>query len=153
MNNLGWRRCVGYLPQSVFILDDSIINNIVLSNSYEQVDFDLLNDCINQAQLNELIAKKDGGLNFKVGENGSMLSGGEIQRIGIARLLYSKKKVLVFDEPTSALDSKTESEILGTILSLKSNCSVIIVSHNRKVMDFVDCSIEIRNGEIFTLNK
>lgn len=152
LNNLDWRRCVGYLPQSVFILDDSIINNIILSNSNERVDLELLNDCINQAQLNDLISKKDGGLNFKVGENGSMLSGGEIQRIGIARLLYSKKKVLVFDEPTSALDSKTESEILQTILSLKSNCSVIIVSHNRKVTDFVDYSIEISNGKIITLN-
>jgi ABC-type multidrug transport system fused ATPase/permease subunit len=153
LNNLAWRRCVGYLPQSVFILDDTIINNIILSNSNEPVDLALLNDCINQAKLNELISKKDGGLNFKVGENGSMLSGGEIQRIGIARLLYSKKKVLVFDEPTSALDSKTESEILETILSLKSNCSVIIVSHNRKVMDFVDYSFEISNGQIITLFK
>lgn len=153
LNNLAWRRCVGYLPQSIFILDDTIINNIILSNSNEPVDLALLNDCINQSKLNELISKKDGGLNFKVGENGSMLSGGEIQRIGIARLLYSKKKVLVFDEPTSALDSKTESEILETILSLKSNCSVIIVSHNRKVMDFVDYSFEISNGQIIKLFK
>jgi ABC-type multidrug transport system fused ATPase/permease subunit len=148
LNNLAWRKCVGYLPQSVFIIDDSILNNIVLSNSNELVNYELLNDCINRAQLNQLISKKDGGLNFKVGENGSMLSGGEIQRIGIARLLYSQKQVLVFDEPTSALDSKTESEILETIMSLKSFCSIIIVSHNRKVTDFVDYTIEIVNGKI-----
>lgn len=143
-----WLDKVGYLPQTVFLADDTIKNNITLFQKEELIDKDLLLASIKSAQLDKLLSNLDTGLEYVVGERGSRLSGGEIQRIGIARLLYNKKQIIIFDEPTSALDTKTESEIIETIVSLKKICTMIIVTHNRKFLNHVDHAYELQNSTL-----
>ena len=143
-----WLEKVGYLPQNVFIADDTIKNNITLFQKDEYIDQELLLSSIKSAQLEKLLNNLESGFDYFVGERGSRLSGGEIQRIGIARLLYNKKQIIIFDEPTSALDAKTESEIIETIVSLKSKCTMIIVTHNRNLLRHADFAYELKNLKI-----
>jgi ABC-type bacteriocin/lantibiotic exporter with double-glycine peptidase domain len=152
LNSEAWMNKIGYLPQSVFIADDTIKNNITLFQSNENVDFELLNLSIKLARLDNLVQSLPQGYNYNVGERGSNISGGEIQRIGIARLIYNKKSVIIFDEPTSALDSKTEIEIIETIVSLKDTCTLIIVTHNKNLLKHVDFAYELKGKKILLVS-
>jgi ABC-type multidrug transport system fused ATPase/permease subunit len=152
LNSEAWMNKIGYLPQSVFIADDTIKNNITLFQSDDNVDFELLNLSIKLARLDNLVQSLPQGYNYNVGERGSNISGGEIQRIGIARLIYNKKSVIIFDEPTSALDSKTEIEIIETIVSLKDTCTLIIVTHNKNLLKHVDFAYELKGKKILLVS-
>ena len=101
-------------------MDDSIKNNITLGIPNENVDKGQLNKAIDAAQLNEFIKQLPKGLNTVVSERGVQISGGQMQRIGIARALYNNPEILILDEPTSALDNKTEIEFIKSIEELKS---------------------------------
>ena len=89
------------------------------------------------------------GLDAEVGERGALISGGQLQRIGIARALYDDPQILVFDEATNALDNETEKLVLNTIASFKGNKTVIFISHNESALSHCDRIIEIKDGKIF----
>ena len=86
--------------------------------------------------------------NTIIGERGSKFSGGQQQRIGIARALYKNPEILILDEATNALDEKSEKEILNTVCNLKDNLTIILVSHKKTVLDFCDKVYEIKNGHL-----
>ena len=123
-----WRDKIGYLSQSFFILDDTIRNNIILDEPYNQKRFSHIVDVCN---LNVVIDKRGNGLNEKIGERGNMLSGGERQRIGLARALYRNPEILILDEPTSSLDKETADEFISSILKLDENITIIMVTHDK----------------------
>ena len=108
-------------------MDDSIKNNITLGIPNENVDKGQLNKAIDAAQLNEFIKQLPKGLNTVVGERGVQISGGQMQRIGIARALYNNPEILILDEATSALDNKTEIEFIKSIE--KSVKTIIMIAH------------------------
>ena len=83
-----------------------------------------------------------------VGDDGVRLSGGQKQRIGIARALYFSPEVLILDEPTSALDEKNEALILNDIYNIKSNITLVIISHRKKIFEKCNKVIEIKSGKI-----
>jgi ABC-type multidrug transport system fused ATPase/permease subunit len=122
---------VGYVPQKTLLSDDSILENIIFGKNIEDLDKNLINEVIRQSKLTKLIERLPNGLNTIIGERGSSLSGGEQQRIGIARALYKKPEILILDEATSALDEETESLLLKEILELQEFITIIIVSHKK----------------------
>ena len=130
INNISsWREKIGYLGQSFFILDDSIKNNIVLEDKYDKKKLDWV---IKTSNLEKVINSLENGVLSILGERGSNLSGGEKQRIGLARALYRKPNILILDEPTSSLDQVTSNDFIESILNLDRNITVIMISHDIK---------------------
>jgi ABC-type bacteriocin/lantibiotic exporter with double-glycine peptidase domain len=129
-----WQAVIGYVPQNLYLIDDTIQNNIALGTLKEDLNLNLLNKAINLACLEDLINELPGGLQANIGEKGINLSGGQRQRIGIARALYRQPKLLILDEFTNALDKKLEEKILNNIYELKKNVTGIIVSHDNNVL-------------------
>jgi ABC-type bacteriocin/lantibiotic exporter with double-glycine peptidase domain len=126
---------IGYVPQKTLLSDDSIIDNIIFGQHIDNVDLNLVKEVLIKSKLNKLVDKLPEGLNTIIGERGSSLSGGEQQRLGIARALYKKPEILVLDEATSALDQNTERLILNEILELQEFITIIMVSHKELEID------------------
>lgn len=146
-----WKRMIGYVPQNVYLTDDTIINNI--SFGEKCIDLDMIQTVIKDSMLSDHIDNLKEGLNTKVGERGSNLSGGQIQRIGIARSLYHNPSLLIFDEATSALDSKTEEEILKTLCVLRENgMTIIVISHNDSTLKYCDKKYKLTNKKFKDYN-
>ena len=112
------------------------------------IDDSKINECIEKSQLGELVKNKHLGSETITGEKGSKFSGGERQRVGIARSLYKNASILIFDEATNALDTQTENEIIKTLISLKDKLSIIIISHHHSTLKFCDKIYYLDNGNI-----
>jgi len=152
-NNIGtkkisWQRQLGYVPQEVYLLDDTIRNNITFGIEKEEIDEKLLSDVIEKSQLKNLINSLPKKLNTLIGDRGARLSGGEKQRIGIARALYNKPKVIVFDEATSALDIYNENKILKEIYENKKDKTLIIISHRNNTVKYCDLIYVMEDGKV-----
>ncbi len=148
-NNLrSWQNRIGYVPQSIYLTDDTLKNNVAFGVPEGEIDIQSVNDAISQSQLKEFVEDLPQGIETMVGENGVRLSGGQRQRIGIARALYHHPSVLVLDEATSALDSITESEVMDTIESLHGNKTIIIIAHRISTLKNCDCIYKLKNGTI-----
>ncbi len=148
-NFRSWKDFIGYVPQNVYLLDDTIGNNIIFGKKHDSNDDPTLKNSIKSAQLEKFISKLPDGLDTVVGERGARLSGGQIQRIGIARALNNNAKLIIFDESTSALDSKTEQEFINDINQLKIKKTLIIISHRMSVLENCDRIYEIKDKKIF----
>ena len=128
-NVRGWQRLVGYVPQSIYLTDDTLLKNVAFGLHSRDVDEAAVRRSIEAAQLTEFVGTLPDGLNTIVGERGVRLSGGQRQRIGIARALYNNPRVLVLDEATSALDTETENGVMESVRNLQGERTVIIVAH------------------------
>ena len=133
-----WQKKIGFVSQSTHLLDDSIKTNIAFGSDMEKIDQKLLDDCIKKSELEEFINRLDTGLDTVVGEGGTKISGGQVQRIGIARAFYKKPEILILDEPTNSLDKENEEKILETLKKLKGKITIIMVSHNLDPLKIVD---------------
>jgi ATP-binding cassette subfamily C protein len=151
-NYKSYQKKIGYVPQKIYLIDDSIVNNITFGTKEEELDRNLFNDVIKKSNLEQFIFNSENKENTFIGERGAKLSGGQQQRIGIARALYKKPEIIIFDEATSALDQNSENEILETIKILKRENTIIIVSHKNSVLDSCDKIFELKNKKIFKLN-
>lgn len=145
-NLQGWHKMVGYIPQSIYLMDDSIRNNITFGIQEEQVDEAEVWRALREAQLEDFVKSLEDGLDTMVGEMGVRLSGGQRQRIGIARALYCNPKVLVLDEATSALDNETETAVMEAIDSLQGEKTMIIIAHRLTTIRNCDFIYEIDGG-------
>ena len=105
------------------------------------------------SNLNSFLKSLPDGINSIVGEKGSKISGGQSQRISIARSLYRNPSLIIFDEATNALDKINEEEIIGTILSLDSSKTVLIVSHSPNIIKKCDKVIFLDNGNLGGFDK
>lgn len=143
-----WQNLIGYVPQSIFLLDDSILNNITLEDDQEKIDFERVNKCIKDSQLNEFVNSLPDKLNTVVGEKGSLISGGQLQRIGIARALYSNPSILILDEASSALDSKTEKQLMNLVYNDFKRLTKIIISHKKENLKNCDIIYKIEKKSI-----
>lgn len=143
-----WQNLIGYVPQSIFLIDDSLEKNIAFGVTDELIDHERLYKAIEAAQLTELIDNLGQGLQTMVGERGVMLSGGQRQRIGIARALYHEREVLVFDEATAALDNETESLVTEAIKSLSGKKTVIIIAHRLSTIEHCDRIYLMENSRV-----
>ena len=127
-------------PQSIFLIDDTIKENITLSDNSIKIDNQRLKNATEKSELNPFINNLDGKLETVVGERGSRISGGQLQRIGIARALYKKSKLLIFDEATNALDKKNRRSNFTNNFELKKDYTSIIVSHDKDCLKKCDRS-------------
>jgi ABC-type bacteriocin/lantibiotic exporter with double-glycine peptidase domain len=143
-----WKSQVGYVPQQLFLVDDTIQSNIAFGVENEEVSEHRLQSCIAAAHLSEFIESLPDGVNTLTGERGVRLSGGQRQRIGIARALYFEPSLLVLDEATSALDAQTESEIIRTLEGLHKHVTMVIISHRPSVLKFCDRVLHLENGQL-----
>lgn len=146
-----YQRKIGYVPQKIYLVDDSIIKNIIFGQSKKEFDYNLFDDVIKKSNLKEFIDNLKDKENTIIGERGSKLSGGQQQRIGIARALYKKPEIIIFDEATNALDANSENEILKTINELKKDNTIIIVSHKDSILDYCDRIFEIKNKTLLKI--
>lgn len=147
-----WQRDIGYVSQSPYLSDESIRNNIGFGIPEDMIDNNKINKAIEFSQLKNFILSSPKGINSKVGEIGSRISGGQLQRIAIARAVYHDPSILIFDEATSALDSNTETGIIEDLKKMKGDKTIILVSHKKSTLQYCDQIIEIKNGKL-TENK
>lgn len=143
-----WQRHLGYVPQHIYLLDDSLRRNIAFGVADKDIDEKRIATTLQIAHLDKVIADLPDGLDTKIGEVGIRLSGGQRQRIGIARALYHDPDVLLFDEATSALDSETERDVTLAIEELSTNKTLIIIAHRLSTVRKCDTLIFMRNGMI-----
>jgi ABC-type bacteriocin/lantibiotic exporter with double-glycine peptidase domain len=146
-----WQNGIGYVPQNIYLIDDSIAKNIALGEE-KIIDENKINEAIKFAQLEDFVSKLPDKLNSSVGEQGILISGGQKQRIGLARIFYKDPKIIILDEATASLDKKVENEILDLILKLKSKKTILIVSHDPNVLKHCDQVFSIENNSIINQN-
>ncbi len=142
-----WLKNVGYIPQMIFMLDDTIRKNVAFGVPEEQIDEERLWEVLKEAQLDEFIRTLPEGLDTGIGERGIRLSGGQRQRIGIARALYNNPEVLILDEATSALDNDTEAAIMESINRLHGRKTLIIIAHRLQTIEKCDLVYRVENGK------
>ena len=140
--------CVAYVAQAVFIADDTLLANIVLGNRPDQAHPERLAEALRIAQLEELVAELPQGLDTPIGERGARLSGGQVQRVGIARALYLNRPVLVLDEATSALDPDTENRFMAALNGHRAEMAVIAISHRPAALAQCDHVYRLENGRV-----
>ncbi len=143
-----WWRQIAYLPQIVFIIDDTLRRNIALGVPDEEIDETALLDALRQARITDLVEQLPQGLDTTLGESGVRLSGGQRQRVALARAFYHRRDFLAMDESTSALDSSTEKEIVDEIKQLKGKKTMIVIAHRLSTVRHCDRIIRLEGGRI-----
>ena len=143
-----WETKIGYVPQFIYLTDDTLKKNIALGFDENEIIEDKVFESIKEADLSDFLANLDQGLDEIMGERGIKISGGEMQRIGLARAIYNDPDLLIFDEFTSSLDLKTEESILENIKKYKGKKTIIIISHKLSTLKDCDKILEVSNGDI-----
>lgn len=144
-NILNWRKKFGYIPQSIYLFDGTVAQNIVLE---ALMDEQRLITVLKQAKIYDFLEKNHKGIYTRVGEGGILLSGGQKQRLAIARALYDSPEILILDEATSALDEETESSIMNEIYEIASDKTLIIIAHRLSTIRRCERVFEIENKNI-----
>jgi ATP-binding cassette subfamily C protein len=146
-----WQRQLGIVPQTVFLLDDTLRRNIAFGIEDPEIDDERVAAAIQLAQLQEFVASLPEGRETLVGERGVRLSGGQRQRVAIARALYRDPAVLFLDEGTSALDRLTEVEIMEALQALKGERTIIMVAHRLTTLRGCDRIVIFEYGRVVDL--
>lgn len=143
-----WQKTIAHVPQSIYLADTSLAENIAFGVQRDAIDMDRVRQAARQAQIADFIESRPGGYQADVGERGIRLSGGQRQRIGIARALYKQAKVLVFDEATSALDNATELSVMEAIDGLDRDLTILLIAHRITTLSHCDSIIELEHGRV-----
>ncbi len=143
-----FRRKLGYVAQSIFIVDDSVVNNVAFGLPASEIDIDRVEKVLRLANAEEFVVKLPKGIHSRLGQDGKLLSGGQRQRIGIARALYKNTDLLVLDEPTSALDMESEYKLMKTLNDLKHNLIILVISHRPASIKMSDKIILMSEGQL-----
>ena len=152
-NQRQWQKKIGYVPQSIFLSDETIRGNIAYGVDSEDINHEKIEECIRMSNLKEFIRGLPLGLDTIIGERGVRISGGQRQRIAIARTLYQDPELIIFDEATSALDPKNEGEIVKNILSLRGNKTVVIIAHKFSLIKDCDKILVMDDGKLIKQGK
>ena len=148
-----WPGAIGYVPQDVMISNGTIRNNVALGFPIEEATNDLVNDALRIGQLIEFAEQLPEGIDSYVGDRGTRISGGQRQRLGIARALYKEADIMIFDEATSALDSLTEEAVMKEIDNYVQRKIIFIVAHRITTLQNCDIILELEAGRIKTIGK
>jgi len=151
-NLTGWQTNIGYVPQNIFLVDDTLRRNVAFGVEEHEIDDSRVNEVLHQAQLEEFVNSRPEKLETLVGERGVRLSGGQRQRIGIARALYNDPTILVLDEATASLDLDTEANFIKSVESLKNKKTLLIISHRLSTLKDCDCKYLLKEGGLHLLD-
>ena len=143
-----WPGALAYVPQDVMISNGTIRNNVALGFPIEEATNDLVNDALRIGQLIEFTEKLPEGIDSYVGDRGTRISGGQRQRLGIARAMFTKPHLLVLDEATSSLDGETEANISGAIQNMRGLVTVVMIAHRLSSVRHADIVLYLEAGEI-----
>jgi ATP-binding cassette, subfamily B, bacterial PglK len=148
-NNLkGWQKNLGYVPQNIFLKDNDIESNIIFGEKNIEDKQKKLSEVLIQSNLNDFVQSLKKGVKSSTGEKGTLISGGQVQRIGIARGLYYSPKLLILDESTSSLDNESEDQILDELVKFKGKITLLIISHKRRTLKICEKIYKIENKKI-----
>ena len=147
-NLAGWQRNIGYVPQTIYVIDDSIRRNVAFGVPEEEIDDARVWQALRAAQVDHLVRSIPGELHAIIGERGGRISGGERQRLGIARALYRDPDVLVIDEATANLDPGTEAAIVEVIGGLRGEKTIVIITHRLAFARNCDCIYMLAQGRL-----
>ena len=147
-NYPAWLSQIGYIPQSIYLVDEPVRNNIAFGIADDQIDDTRIWEALEEAQLAEFIRGLPEGLDTAIGDRGVRISGGQRQRLGIARALYHNPEILVFDEATSALDNETEAAVMEAINSFHGRKTMIIIAHRLNTIEKCDIIYKVDEGKI-----
>ena len=139
-----WQKKIGYVPQTIHLLDDSIKNNICYGVNMKEINDLNLKNAIQISEINKFIDDMPNKIDTWIGHEGSRISGGQLQRIGIARAMYLNPSILILDEPTSSLDKENEEKIINRLFSMP-NITIIMISHNSKILNKCDQVLNLEN--------
>ena len=142
-----WQRIITHVPQSIYLADTTIAENIAFGVPRSEIDLDRVRQAAHQAQIAEFIESRPEAYSALIGERGIRLSGGQRQRVGIARALYKQASVLVFDEATSSLDNATEQSVMDAIEGLHRDLTIVIIAHRLNTVGRCDTIIELEQGK------
>ena len=142
-------KIISIVPQRINLLDDTIKNNILYAKKFsnERNIEERINN-LKDVCLLDYVNKKESGWDSIVGENGAKLSGGQIQRLGIARALFKKPQILILDEATSGLDKETEEKLLNNLINFRPKLTIIIISHNKSILKICNTVYKIFDQSI-----
>ena len=143
-----WLNRVAVIPQTPFLFEGSLAQNVAMELDPDRIDRELLDYALDAARLGELVASHRGGVDMPVGEKGDELSGGQRQRVAIARALYFGSEFVVLDEPTSAIDSQTAGAILDTVIAMRKDKTIVLVSHDAEMLAKCETLVHLSNGQI-----
>lgn len=141
-----WHSLIGYIPQSIYLMDDTIRANVAFGLPSDQIDDDKVWQVLEEAQLADYVRKQKDGLNTNIGDRGVQLSGGQRQRIGIARALYTDPQLLILDEATSALDNDTEAAVMDAIYRLSGKITMVVIAHRLTTIRNCDIIYRLNYG-------
>ena len=147
-NYPSWLAQIGYIPQSIYLIDESIRANIAFGIDADKIDDGRIWEVLAEAQLKEFVEGLPEGLDTAIGDRGVRISGGQRQRLGIARALYHDPEILVFDEATSALDSDTEKAVMDAINSFHGKKTMVIIAHRLNTIAKCDVIYKVEDEKI-----
>ncbi len=147
-NYASWLGRIGYIPQSIYLIDESIRDNIAFGIDADKIDDKRIWEVLEEAQLKSFVEELPEGLETTIGDRGVRISGGQRQRLGIARALYHNPEILVFDEATSALDGDTEQAVMEAVNSFHGKKTMVIIAHRLNTIAKCDVIYKVENGKI-----
>jgi ABC-type multidrug transport system fused ATPase/permease subunit len=147
-SHLGESPSVSYLPQRPGLVAGTLAQNIALGIEPERVDEELLQQALDHAHLGAVVSSLPDGVHTHMGKYQDGLSGGQIQRLGLARALYSKPGLLIMDEATSALDAESEAEIAKALDQMRGKVTVVLIAHRLNTVQHADRVFLIDNGHL-----
>ena len=147
-----YRKMISHVPQSIFVNDVSILENIAFGEKVLDINFEKVIEVCKAAKIYDFIKNSEKGLYSIVGERGIKISGGQLQRIALARALYNNKQILILDEATSALDNQTEKEVINSIRNFNSELTIISIAHRLSTLYGFDRIIKVDNGKLYYQN-
>ncbi len=147
-NYADWLSKIGYIPQSIYLIDESIRDNIAFGIDGDKIDDRRIWEVLEEAQLKEFVEELPEGLDTTIGDRGVRISGGQRQRLGIARALYHNPEILVFDEATSALDNDTEKAVMDAINNFHGRKTMVIIAHRLNTIAKCDVIYKVDGEKI-----
>ncbi len=151
-NYEAWLHQIGYIPQSIYLVDESIRDNIAFGVRADEIDDKRIWEVLEEAQLKEFVEELPDGLDTTIGDRGVRISGGQRQRLGIARALYHNPEILVFDEATSALDNDTEKAVMEAVNNFHGKKTMVIIAHRLNTIADCDVIYKVENEKIVETN-
>ena len=145
--NTEWAQKIGHVPQKIYFRDSSVKENIAIGKEENEINLKLLEECLKTAEIYKKIIDLPDKYDTCIGEDGSFFSGGQSQRLGIARALYIEPEVLILDEGTSALDNQTEKKVIENLLSLD-EMTLLLVTHKTFTLKNFDKIVVMEKGSI-----